>query len=165
MYYTLVGVDGNAFAVMGYVTRAMKREGYSSKEIDEYRSQAMSSDYHHLLAVSCDYVEQCNDRAGNDEPEDGDDDESEKYTLVGVDGNAFAVMGYVMRAMRNEGFSSDDVEVYRKQATSSDYTHLLAVSCDYVEKCNRRANGDECESFTPQDAVDMIRQVCERYKK
>ena len=156
MHYTLVGVDRNAFAVMGYVTRAMKREGYSSKEIEEYRSQATSSDYHHLLAVSCDYVEQCNDRAENDESEDDDDDESEKYTLVGVDGNAFAVIGYVIRAMRHEGFSSDEVESYRKQAMSSDYTHLLAVSCDYVDKCNRHANDDERESFSPLNAVDII---------
>lgn len=28
---------------------------------------------------------------------------ADKYSLVGIDGNAFAVMGYVQRALRNEG--------------------------------------------------------------
>lgn len=50
--YTLVGVDGNAFSVMGYVRNAMKREHCTKEEIDAYTKDAMSSDYYHLLAVS-----------------------------------------------------------------------------------------------------------------
>ena len=34
--YTLVGVNGNAFAIMGYVVRAMKLEHKSKDEIDAY---------------------------------------------------------------------------------------------------------------------------------
>ncbi len=67
--YSLVGVDGNAFFIIGYVTRAMKREGFSKEEIDEYRHQAMSGDYSNLVVVSADYVEMCNDRANEDQDE------------------------------------------------------------------------------------------------
>ena len=40
--FTLVGVDGNAFSVMGYVTNAMRTAGMSAAERDIYRSMAMS---------------------------------------------------------------------------------------------------------------------------
>ena len=50
--YTLIGVDGNAFSVMGYVLKAMKREHCKKEEIDAYTKDAMSSDYYHLLSVS-----------------------------------------------------------------------------------------------------------------
>lgn len=35
-----------------------------------------------------------------------------KYNLVGIDGNAFSVMGYVRNAMRAEGFSREEIEAY-----------------------------------------------------
>ena len=61
--YDLVGVDGNAFAVMGYVSNAMRRSGFSKKEEeDEYLADAQSSDYHHLLCVSCQMVEKVNEK-------------------------------------------------------------------------------------------------------
>ena len=47
--YTLTDVDGNAFAIMAYVRSAMKREGKSNEEIDNYIKDAQSSDYNHLL--------------------------------------------------------------------------------------------------------------------
>ena len=52
----LVGEDGNAFAIMGRVTKAMKRAGISKEEIDNYRKDAMSGDYNNLLAVTMDWV-------------------------------------------------------------------------------------------------------------
>ena len=61
--YNLVGIDGNAYSIMGYVIDAMKEEGFSKAERDEYLRDAMSADYNHLLCVSIDYVEQCNERA------------------------------------------------------------------------------------------------------
>ena len=50
--YSLVGVNGNAFAVMGYVRSAMRECGMSKQQIDEYMSDATSGDYNHLLNVS-----------------------------------------------------------------------------------------------------------------
>ncbi len=63
------------------------------------------------------------------------------YTLIGVDGNAYAVMGYVAKAMRREGFTRAEIDAYYKAAMSDDYDNLLCVSVDYVERCNARKEG------------------------
>jgi len=60
----------------------------------------------------------------------------EKYTLVGVDGNAFNIMGYVRGAMRACRFSADEISAYTKDAMSSDYNHLVFVSLNMIDKCN-----------------------------
>lgn len=65
--------------------------------------------------------------------------EGEKYCLVGVDGNAYAVMGYVQRAMKQEGFIKEEIDAYLQKAMSGDYNNLLCVSMEYVDKCNERA--------------------------
>ena len=67
-----------------------------------------------------------------------------KYCLVGVDGNAYALIGYTTKAMRREGFSSEEIQKMHKEATASDYNNLVCVCDDYVQKCNERA-GDEDE--------------------
>lgn len=59
-----------------------------------------------------------------------------KYDLVGVDGNAFAVMAYVLRAMRECRFSKAAMDEYKKDATSSNYVHLINASLEMIEKCN-----------------------------
>lgn len=60
------------------------------------------------------------------------------YDLVGIDGNAFSVMGYVVRAMREQGFTKEEQTAYKKDAMSSDYNHLLAVSSEMIDKCNEK---------------------------
>lgn len=71
--YSLIGVDGNAFAVMAYVGRAMKEVRFSNEEISQYKADAMSGDYQHLLCVSMDMVDTCNKKAGYDEYEEYED--------------------------------------------------------------------------------------------
>ena len=61
-----------------------------------------------------------------------------KYCLVGVNGNAYSVMGYVRMAMKESGFNEQEIKAYLDDATSSDYDHLLAVSDEMVDKCNER---------------------------
>ena len=65
----------------------------------------------------------------------------ERYTLVGVDGNAFAIMGYVLLAMKDEGFSKEERDEYLEDAKSSDYDHLLCVSVEYIDRVNDRVKG------------------------
>ena len=60
--YTLVGIDGNAFSVMGYVSQCMKKEGMSREEIENYRKDAMSSDYNNLLVVSQEMIDFLNEQ-------------------------------------------------------------------------------------------------------
>lgn len=60
--YNLVGIDGNAYNVMGYVTQAMRREHFTQKDIDAYLDDAMSEDYSHLVAVSVEMIDKCNNK-------------------------------------------------------------------------------------------------------
>lgn len=48
----LTSVDGNAGAVMGAVARGLRRKGNPAPVIDDFRRQAMSGDYDHLLRVA-----------------------------------------------------------------------------------------------------------------
>lgn len=59
-----------------------------------------------------------------------------KYTLEGVDGNAFAIMAYVKRAMTNEGFTKAEIDQYMTDAKSSDYNHLVLTSLEMIDACN-----------------------------
>lgn len=52
--------------------------------------------------------------------------------LTGTDGNAFAVLGKVVGALRKSG-RADLVDEFRKEATSGDYDHLLATCMKYVD--------------------------------
>lgn len=63
------------------------------------------------------------------------------YTLVGVDGNAFAVMGYTARALRETGHD-DLVSKMYEDAKKSDYTNLLCTCMNYLDI----ANGNEKEA-------------------
>ncbi len=51
----LVGTDGNAFAIMGKVSSALKKAGHGDLA-SAYCKEAISGDYDHLLSVSMDYV-------------------------------------------------------------------------------------------------------------
>ena len=61
-----------------------------------------------------------------------------KYNLICIDGNAFNVMGYTRTVMRREGFTREEIDSYLKDAMSSDYNHLLAVSVEMIDKCNNK---------------------------
>lgn len=57
IYVDLIGGDGNAFAVMGAVSKALKRAGVEADVIDEYRAESMAGDYDHLLRVAMAWVD------------------------------------------------------------------------------------------------------------
>lgn len=61
----LVGLDGNAFALMGAFQRAARRQGWTPEEIKTVLDECMTGDYDHLLATLI----------ANTEPDDADDDE------------------------------------------------------------------------------------------
>jgi len=53
----LVGMDGNAFSILSRVKTAMKKGGWSKKEIEDFLKEAMSGDYDHLLQTVIKYCE------------------------------------------------------------------------------------------------------------
>jgi len=54
-----------------------------------------------------------------------------KVKLVGEDGNAFAILGRVRKALR-EGGREDHAKAFFKEATAGDYNHLLQICMRYV---------------------------------
>jgi len=53
----LVGVDGNAFNVMGLASQALRKAGASQETIKAYQAAAMEGDYDHLLQVTMRYCD------------------------------------------------------------------------------------------------------------
>ena len=53
----LVGMDSNAFFIIGIVKKALKKAGADQEYIDKYIAEAMAGDYDNVLAVTMDYVD------------------------------------------------------------------------------------------------------------
>lgn len=61
-----------------------------------------------------------------------------KFSLVGVDGNAFNVMAYVKTAMHEAGFSKEERSAYVEDCMRGDYDRLLVISDEMIDHCNRQ---------------------------
>ncbi len=59
------------------------------------------------------------------------DDRSEpvrpRVKLVGMDGNAYAILGRCQAAARKAGWSKEQTDAFFAEATSGTYDHLLGV--------------------------------------
>jgi hypothetical protein len=53
----LSGEDGNAFAIIAKVNRALRNAGATPEEMSQYQQESMSGDYDNLLRVASDWVE------------------------------------------------------------------------------------------------------------
>jgi hypothetical protein len=53
----LTGQDSNAFAVMGAVSKGLRKGGVSKEEIEKCMNEMMSGDYNNLLRVAMSWVE------------------------------------------------------------------------------------------------------------
>lgn len=77
----LVGLDGNAFNLLGQFKRAAKSQGWSKDEIQEVVDECTSGDYDHLLATLmevCEDPSSVEDDLDDDEDDDLDDDEDDE---------------------------------------------------------------------------------------
>lgn len=53
--------------------------------------------------------------------------------LVGLDGNAFSLMGAFQRQAKKEGWSKDEIKAVLDEATSDNYDYLLRTLDDHCE--------------------------------
>jgi hypothetical protein len=53
----LVGLDSNAFSLLGAFQRQARKEGWTKEEIGEVTKEAMNGDYNHLLCTLMDACE------------------------------------------------------------------------------------------------------------
>lgn len=44
--------DGNAFSIIGRAMRALRAAGYSKEQLEEFRKEAMSGDYDHVIQTA-----------------------------------------------------------------------------------------------------------------
>lgn len=53
----LIGENGNAFAIIGAVSKALKREGLTDIAKQYEEAAFAADDYNHLLRITMEYVE------------------------------------------------------------------------------------------------------------
>ena len=53
--------------------------------------------------------------------------------LTGTDGNAFAIIGKVSKALRRAGVDAETREEFTEEATSGDYDHVLITAMKWVD--------------------------------
>ena len=58
--------------------------------------------------------------------------ERPRVKLIGEDGNAFAILGKVQKALKRAGLH-EEAKAYLEEATAGDYDHLLMVTMKYVD--------------------------------
>lgn len=56
-----------------------------------------------------------------------------KVKLTGYDGNAFAILGRVKRALREAKVPQEEQDKFMQEATSGSYDHLLQTCMSWVE--------------------------------
>jgi hypothetical protein len=56
LHMRLAGEDGNAYSIMGRLTRVLRRGGVSQEEIKAVMDNMTSSNYEHLLQVAMETV-------------------------------------------------------------------------------------------------------------
>lgn len=52
----LTGNDSNAFMMIANVSTALRKAGATGKQIDQFRAEAMSGDYSHVIATITEWV-------------------------------------------------------------------------------------------------------------
>lgn len=62
--------------------------------------------------------------------------------LVGMDGDAFAILGNFQHAARKQGWQREEIEQVIEEATSGDYNHLLATIMNHTT-----SPGDEYDDY------------------
>ena len=53
--------------------------------------------------------------------------------LTNEDGNAFAIIGRVQRALEKGGVDKVDIDLFRKEATAGNYDHVLVTCMKWVD--------------------------------
>lgn len=66
--YSLNHIKKTDKAILHYLYEAMIEQGFSKAEIVEFRMKATSDDFKHLLSLSNEMINECNERANMSKP-------------------------------------------------------------------------------------------------
>lgn len=74
----------------------------------------------------------------NDPYWDEANEKQEKYTLVGVDGNVFAIIGYVINCMKQERMPRESIEAFKNNCLNQgkNYYEIVAYAADTIDMLN-----------------------------
>jgi len=72
--------------------------------------------------------------------------------LVGVNGNAYMIMGVFRRQAKKEGWTQTEIDLVINEAKSGDYNHLLATIVNHCE-------ANEKESIDPKEVWSVLEQL------
>ena len=53
----IIGKDGNAFYILGLAVREAKIAGWDKEKIEQFKKEAMSGNYDHLLQTCMEYFD------------------------------------------------------------------------------------------------------------
>jgi len=70
-------------------------------------------------------------------------DKKVNLELVGLDGNAFSLMGAFQKQARREGWTKEEIQSVLDECKSSDYNHLLCVLMDHCETPEDENDGED----------------------
>lgn len=73
-----------------------------------------------------------------------------KLDLVGLDGNAFALMGAFQKQARREGWTKDEIKIVLDKCTSGDYDNLIITLLD---NCDAEDNFEEYDYYNYDNEV------------
>lgn len=82
-----------------------------------------------------------------------------KVRLVGEDGNAYAIVGRVVQAMRRSGIAPLMIDAFRTEAYGGDYDNLLRTCLEWVS-CDEFYDDDEEDDEEEEENPSMFCGWC-----
>jgi len=70
-------------------------------------------------------------------------DKKVKMSLVGLDGNAFSIMGAFQKEAKKQDWTSDEINLVLGESRSGTYDHLLATIMIHTEEPEKREEEDD----------------------
>lgn len=81
-----------------------------------------------------------------------------KTTLIGVDGNAYSLMGHFSSKAREQGWNKADINEVTNMAMEGDYNHLIRTLMTYID--DSETTCDACDGEGCQYCEDNDFDVC-----
>lgn len=62
----------------------------------------------------------------------------EHYSLNGINGNAYCILAYVEKSMKQMKYTESEINNYLTSAKSSDYNNLISISLEMIDELNMK---------------------------
>lgn len=70
-------------------------------------------------------------------------DKTVNLNLVGLDGNAFNLMGKFQRAAHQQGWTPEEIKLVMNECQSADYDHLVQTLVAHTDTCTNEDYEDQ----------------------